>query len=83
MTLVSPDLSPANVDQLATVLTEQLGPFIPKKARAVVYATAGLIAVVAPSIGLVVGGTVEIILIGVGAAAAAIAGTMALSHLNA
>jgi hypothetical protein len=80
--VVKPDLSAATVDHAIVELATTAAPFIPAKVRAVIYAVGGVIVVAAGALAPVIGGTVGVVLDGVGAAAGALTSTLALSHIT-
>jgi hypothetical protein len=80
--VVKPDLSAATVDKAVTELGTVAAPFIPAKVRAVIYAVGGVIVVAAGALAPVIGGTIGVVLDGVGAAAGALTSTLALSHIT-
>ncbi|MEO7018358.1 MAG: hypothetical protein ABI067_17760 [Leifsonia sp.] len=80
--VVKPDLSTATVDHAIVELATTATPFIPAKVRATIYAVGGVIVVAAGALAPVIGGTVGVVLDGVGAAAGALTSTLALSHIT-
>lgn len=80
--IINPDVSPEAVAKAASDTAQAASPFLPAKARAIIYAVAGAIGLASPSVGLVLGGQVGDALIVIGAAATAITGVTALSHVS-
>jgi hypothetical protein len=80
--IVNPNLTSDAVAEAAKDTATAAAPFLPKRARAVIYGVAGAIGLAAPSVGIVLGGQLGDGLIVIGAAATAITGVTALSHVS-
>lgn len=78
--VIDPDLS--KIPEVTGDIEKAVEPFIPAKVRAGIYSVCGVIAVAATGAAEVVGGTVGEVLGIVGAAAAAVVGTTAISHIG-
>lgn len=75
-------IDPTKIPDAIGAIEKAGDPFLPPKLRAAIYAIAGFIAIAAAAAAPVVGGVIGEVLSIIGASAAAIIGTTALSHVS-
>ena len=80
--IVQPNVTRETVAEAASEAATAAAPFLPRKVRATIYSIAVAIGLAAPALGIVLGGQIGDGLIVMGAAATAITGATALSHIN-